>query len=209
MSNPRPFHVALFRIGIALFTVAFAAGVARTVRSDGVLPPISWSQSVEVERLLAGGDLEGTVKQMRIAAQIDVTSTQQLVPILARLAHQIGDRENEIWALRQLVVARPDNASIHNALATQLLDSGDERASTLAEAERHSEIARKIDPDSAVALVNLGSVAYLRGDGETALSRWRRALEIEPNSAFRNKAIARHPALATSLPEVPVTVEAH
>ena len=90
MSNPRRSYVALFRVGIALFAVAFVAGVVRTARVDRSLPPLNWNYSIEVGRLLESGALRDALRQMRIAAEIDIYSTRQVVPSLARLVTYDG-----------------------------------------------------------------------------------------------------------------------
>jgi tetratricopeptide (TPR) repeat protein len=87
------------------------------------------------------------------------------------------DRDS-IKALEQLLVARPDDPSILNALGYSLADDNRE----LDRAEKLIEAALKATPDNPAYLDSLGWVKFRRGNAAAALPLLERAYRIFPDS---------------------------
>ncbi|MCP4898191.1 MAG: tetratricopeptide repeat protein [bacterium] len=81
------------------------------------------------------------------------------------------------------------SAMYHNNLGGRAIRNGD-----LAAAQKHLEIATKMDPELALAWINLGVLRFEAGDVQGSLDAYRRALIVEPgsSSALKNIAFVHH-----------------
>jgi len=111
---------------------------------------------------------------------------------MARLsadAHQMGRfyliQKDFNRAIGYLEVAERDvgaNPDVHNDLGVAYLESGEE--SRVAKAQAEFQHALDLDPACLAAIFNLAIVDERTGTTAQAESRWKRYLELDPNSAW-------------------------
>jgi tetratricopeptide (TPR) repeat protein len=195
MSLGRRLDVLLLVLGAGAFTLAVVGGLYQALRTEGGLPPIHGSYSDYINDFVKRKDFDGALQQMRMAVEVDVEQGHLVLPYMVQLAHAVGENESEIFALRRLARIRPDDVDTHGGLASALLDRDLVDGDTIAEAQKHAEMALALRPDSATAFLDLGSVAFYRGEHREAFSYWEQALELSPAriQEFQRTMLRRHP----------------
>jgi tetratricopeptide (TPR) repeat protein len=86
----------------------------------------------------------------------------------------------------------PLNIALHSAIANVMQDAGDEtgsRAHRIA-LETFDAIAAAAQPRPALALFNLATYYYLKGDNASALRWYKHTLEVEPDLAMAHQNLA-------------------
>ena len=174
---------ALFLAGVAAFAALALAGGVVSLLVDHRLPGI-WSGYVDsINQLLGRGDAPGALRQMRLAVELnpdDGAKVDSILPQMARLAHDVGSRDDELRALRMLAMRNPLDASIHERLATALLDQEKPSMDVLREASAHAETAVRLDFHSARGWSDLAAVAHALGQEDKSREFLHRAYQIDP-----------------------------
>ena len=91
-----------------------------------------------------------------------------------------------ITALQNAVAVRPGYGIAHQNLGAFLLDAGDIQASV-----DHLLIAQSLDPRNVTIYLNLGMALQRGGDVIDAVAAFKRALQLEPGSAFAQDALEK------------------
>jgi cytochrome c-type biogenesis protein CcmH/NrfG len=105
----------------------------------------------------------------------------QLHEIMARELRRQGDDAGAIANYRDAIRIEPQLAELHSNLGQLLYHSSDEKLK--AEAEGELKTALQGNPLDTISEMTLGMIAEKRGDMNGALTRYSRALELDPNSS--------------------------
>lgn len=107
----------LFGLGLSAFGLAFAFGSLHALRAEGRMPAVDGAYSPYLQQLVARGDREGALRQLRTAATLDFENRRRALPLALALARQGDDAATELWALRELVRLHPRDPRLRRALA--------------------------------------------------------------------------------------------
>jgi serine/threonine-protein kinase len=128
------------------------------------------------DRLEASGDAAGA---RRFAARVQARHPGDFWANLtaAWTAHEDEPRAfaEAVRYYGAAVAIRPSSPNARNNLGSSLNDVGEPEA-----ARRELEEARRLDPGYAAPLVNLGVLAYERGDVDGAMRAYREAMALDP-----------------------------
>lgn len=131
----------------------------------------------EGAQLHGAGDFDAAARKFRLAIETDPTVAEPYLG-LADIALAQGEPEKGLEAIESFLERKPDDAAgqrlayeIYRALGRM------DEAKALA-AELGIEAA---DQDLAIQVYNEGAVASQKGDMETALAKFERAVEMDPN----------------------------
>ena len=137
-----------------------------------LVPPQASVQTMEeLERLAEAA--EKKLDPLRRAAESDPTNAEK--------QHALGRALYDAHFKEQAVVHLERAAELNPSVRTLLdLALGYSGAARLDDAERATQLLLELAPDFSIALHNLGTLAYRRGEYEEALAYYHRALEKEP-----------------------------
>jgi tetratricopeptide (TPR) repeat protein len=132
--------------------------------------------------LLAGLDVVKFVLGGRVTDAAALNQALKLNPNdalvaarLARLALAEGDRLRAREALERAIAINPYDADSQAMLGQMLIEQGEYDA-----AYRHYQAFHEHLPNDVRALVNLGTLAARRGQDETGIAAWERAVQLDP-----------------------------
>jgi len=135
-------------------------------------PPANVQSLAELERLAE--EAEKKIAPLRRAAESDPTNAEK--------QHALGRALYDANFKEQAVVHLERAAELNPTLRTLLdLALGYSGAARLEDAERASQRLLVLSPDFSIALHNLGTLAYRRGEYEKAVTFFNQALEKEPD----------------------------
>jgi tetratricopeptide (TPR) repeat protein len=183
-----PWERGLFSVALLVLASLVGLGLVRSLTTEGGLPSPSLRYVPHLNSALNAGDAEHALREMRIAVLIDSgseTVEKQVLPKMARLAHDLGDRDTELLALRQLVRLHREDASLHLRLSTALLSVPELGLDELKEAGQHAELALRSGGGGAEAWYNLSRVAHAVGQPQQAAEALRRAATLDPGVVER------------------------
>jgi tetratricopeptide (TPR) repeat protein len=179
---------AIFWLGLALFGLAFGAGLVRAVRLDRGLPRPTPDLRAHVDALLASQDVAAARDQLWLHLLLE--PSEGVAQQLAQVATQAGDRERQLLALRRWASMRPGSAEAQAALAANLVVSPAATRAELREGLQHGRRAVALENGSALAHAALG-IAQIRlgrrGPGEASL---REAVRLDPGLEVARTALA-------------------
>jgi tetratricopeptide (TPR) repeat protein len=135
-------------------------------------PPANVQSMAELQRLAE--EAEKKIAPLRHAAESDPTNAEKQ-HALGRALYDANFKEQAVVHLER---AAEMNPSVRTLLDLALGYSG---AARLEDAERTSERLLALSPGFSIALHNLGTLAYRRGEYEKAVTYFNRALESEPD----------------------------
>jgi len=179
-----PYRV-IFSISCAIFVTAFFLGIVQSLKVSHRLPHISNStQQDELRDLINTGKYKAAIPEFRMMAVIDPNSAEPWLEHLAIAAREVGDIDNEIFALRRIIDAGDPKAvdcyNLSTAYLKRYLRRQDNRED-LKDSIRIGVRAVEIDPDYAAAHVNVGAAWLTMGELDKAEPHLREALRIDPN----------------------------
>jgi tetratricopeptide (TPR) repeat protein len=182
-----PIQATAAAASIAALGLAVAIGVYQAVAFDGGLPGISLDYMPRIRALEASGDVEGAIRELRVATAVDA-GNPGVAGVLETLALQAGDLDSRIFALRAQLRANPFDGQarvrLSRAFVEQARGAGDRRAPRiLARAVWQAEQALRIDPESARARLALADALLAQGEGEKARAVLAEARRIDPSLA--------------------------
>ncbi len=132
--------------------------------------------------LLAGLDVVKFVLGGRVTDATALSQALKLNPNdalvaarLARLALAEGDRLRARDALERAIAINPYDAESQSMLGQMLIEQGEYDA-----AYQHYQAFHEHLPNDVRALVNLGTLAARRGQEETGIAAWERAVQLDP-----------------------------
>jgi Flp pilus assembly protein TadD len=169
---------AAFWLGLTGFGLAWAAGVSTSLRHSGTLPPVQPGERRHIDGLLAAGDWQHAIQQMRMMLLLQ--PTMGIAHTLSVVARANGDRESELYALRRATQIDERNPKVHQQLAASLAADPGASREDLLEAVRHARRAAALAPGSAPVRATLAQVWTRLGDRERAAENWKAALQIDP-----------------------------
>jgi len=128
----------------------------------------------KVERTVARikrklGDYEGALKMYRSLAEEDSSDYEAFLEVLA-LSRRLSRREEEVWALENLIRLKPKDTRFMAELAGVYIDEG-----KLDKARKLLDRGLKLAPDDGALLVMSGEYYWRKGERGRALEEYRRA----------------------------------
>jgi hypothetical protein len=178
----------VFWLALALFALAFGAGVAREVARTGLPPRPTPNLAAYVDGLLAARDRAGAERQLWLHLLLE--PSEPVAQRLAQVATENGDRARQLDALRAWTTIRPESAPARAALAANLAVYEGATRPELAEAVRQARRAMALDGHLALAHAALGLAQVRlgqRGPGEASL---REALRLDPELTVARAGLA-------------------
>lgn len=118
---------------------------------------------------------EGLV-HYRKAMELDPSLSSKIFPEMALVYELLGDIENALKLYNDLLEDNPIDIETRERLAYLLL-----RQKRYEEAQKELETIKRIDPNNATAMVNLGLLHMEKGDFEKAKAEFELALVVRPN----------------------------
>lgn len=179
-------QAAAFALALVVLLGLVAGGVYRSAAVDGRVPSLRNDYGDWISELAIQKDWPAVLRALRVSTAIDLGSAgveSEVIPILLDMARRIGDRESELLALRSLVERRRADPAARNRLASALLRANDPDRAERREAEEESRAALALDPESAVAQLNLARVALLDGRRGEAFDHWEQATRLDAQVA--------------------------
>jgi tetratricopeptide (TPR) repeat protein len=200
---------AAFRIGLALYTLAFAGGVTWAIRNEGRPPLLGDSALFLADRAYARGDVQRAAREYRMVARIDASNydtPRRLAEMLRKAGDASGDvdrylRATELWPadaathrnlgwayLQQRKVASA-RASFERAAALDPKDAATQHGlgEALLEEQRFAEavvaLSKSVEsrPDDAAIQNSLGMALGLAGRDEDAVAHFEIAARLNPD----------------------------
>ncbi len=172
--------------GVVVLGALCVAGLAHSLMAQRRLPGIWESYSDAINRQLQRGDGEGALRQMRLVVDLSVddpAKVERVLEPMASLARELGRRDDELCALRQMVLRRPKEVGLRERLAEVLLDQQSPPRSDLREAATHAEMAVMLDPRSVRGWSSLSRVAGAMGQQAESREFSERAQRIAQSAA--------------------------
>jgi tetratricopeptide (TPR) repeat protein len=156
-------------LGAAFFLIlaptSLLPGVTQVIVEHRVYLPLA-----AVIALVAGAGLAGL--KMRRGLQVFCSIALVFCGLTLR---RNADYQDEFRLWQDTVAKRPQSAKAQNNLGRMHFNRGE-----MAEAQRHYEEARRLDPGSAQTCFNLGLMLDAQGRTEDAISQYREAVRILP-----------------------------
>lgn len=182
-----PIQATAAAASIAAFGLAVAVGIYQAVVFGGGLPGISLDYMPQIRALQASGDLEGAIRELRVATAVDA-GNPSAAGFLETVALQAGDLDSRIFALRAKLRASPFDGQARVRLSRAFLEQArgarDRRAPRiLARAVWQAEQAVRIDPESAPARLALADALSALGEDDQAMRARAEARRIDPSLA--------------------------
>lgn len=203
---------AAFRVGVALYAVAFVAGGAWAWLTHARLPSLRDSPLTLADEAFARGDVQKAAREYRMVSRIDASNydtPKKLAEMLSRVGDASGEidqfrRATELWPRdpathRRLGWAYLKNqrfeeaqASLGRALALAPGDGATLQAlgETLIEMGRYDDAVRVMGdavralPGNAAAVNSLGVALALAGRNEAAVARFEEAVRLDPQPSY-------------------------
>jgi tetratricopeptide (TPR) repeat protein/glycosyltransferase involved in cell wall biosynthesis len=105
-----------------------------------------------------------------------MTSPETIIKAIGHLIDN-GQNESALWVMERLLADFPDNARLHNEMATMAYEQADTQ-----KALPHFKKAVDLDPQNVVFLKNLADYYYVvEKDVEKALAQYKGVLKVDPN----------------------------
>lgn len=172
------------KLSAVLLAALFGLGALHALFSTGWLPgKQARSYDDEIRRSLGRGDTAAALEQMRVAVLLRVDDPLGQEPLLRRMAetaHDAGDLDAEIFALRRLVNIRVVDRDARLLLATALLTRSSTSMAELKEAADNAEIAVKLDPGAVTGWLVLAQINEELGHESEARALRDRAARLAP-----------------------------
>ncbi|HSD29858.1 MAG TPA: tetratricopeptide repeat protein [Vicinamibacteria bacterium] len=164
-------------LGVVALAASWIGGMWFALRASGALPRLGAEPLTAARDLVRAGRISDALNEYRSAWAIDPSSANGLDEMVA-LMERSGAKEAAVRAREEALARRPVDPRRHAALAAALSGVGRFDA-----ALKHLELALKLDPGFAPALVGMGDVFWERGDPRRAAAAYARALALDPGSA--------------------------
>nr|MDO8088346.1 tetratricopeptide repeat protein [Candidatus Sigynarchaeum springense] len=141
--------------------------------------------------LKRAGDIAGAIAASREAIKISPTYVSAW-KLLAFYLRSSGDSDGAITAYREAVKLKPNDANIWNEMSCIYTEGGkldqrvkpDKAASILAEAIDHARRAIDLAPAEGLYHTTLGEALEASGDMDSAIAKYQKALELDPNEKY-------------------------
>jgi hypothetical protein len=179
---PRRARLVLVATAVAFLTLA-ATGIVSSLLQDGGVPDFRKGVKDHVNAMLERGDLDGALDQMRLLITLggaEESTVRSTLPSMARLARDLGRREDELLALRMLARRSADELWVHERLTALLLEPPSPSEAEIREAIGYAEHLAKNRPEAASSWWALARVTQLIGQPGPSAEYLRRAQEIDP-----------------------------
>ncbi len=172
-----PAGTLLFWLGGGLFMMFMIAGLVQSYSGGHWLPPVGVEYTTQLNALERDRGPAATLPEVRTAARIDFDN-EIAVRRLLESARQVGNQDDELWALLALARLKPEDSQVRLDLAAALLDRG--RPS---EAFAQARFAVWLAPDNPDGFCHLGRSLQQLGRHQEAAGAYRHALDLDPSSA--------------------------
>lgn len=171
--------------------LAMALGLYQAVVAEGGLPDFSLDYMPRIRALQASGDLDGAIRELRIATTVDA-GNPGVAGVLEEVAVAAGDLDNRIFALRAQLSVRPFDAAARVRLSRAFVEqAGEQREArarrTLARAVWQAEQALEVDPESAPAQLALGQALVELGETERGRAALAEARRLDPSLTVESR----------------------
>jgi Tfp pilus assembly protein PilF len=162
--------------------VNFYAGAGDLEKAAGVVSAMLATKPTDPLLLLMAFRLYSDLAdKSTLTLALAAPDSAQLHEIMARELRRQGDDAGAIANYRDAIRIEPQLAELHSNLGQLLYHSSDEKLK--AEAEGELKTALQGNPLDTISEMTLGMIAEKRGDMNGALTRYSRALELDPNSS--------------------------
>ena len=194
LALPWPYRL-LFGLSLLAFAALAVTGAGFAWRQEGGVPGPAWNHWDAVETALQAQDVPRAAALLARIGHLDLERGPEAYRTLAEVAARTGDRDGQVAALRAVAGHWSATARDRQQLAFALLSQPSPAPAELAEAEALAQRILEDAPHDALALLNLGSVAWHRGAHDQAEALWERAGAADPRARARTEAIVqqRHP----------------
>jgi tetratricopeptide (TPR) repeat protein len=179
-----PIQVIAAAAGVAALGLGMALGLYQSLLAGGGLPNISLDYVPEIRALEQSGDVEGAIRELRMATAVDA-GNPGVANLLEEVAARAGDLDSRIVALRAQLRVRPFDAEARVRLSQAFVLLAREQAPgraqrTLVRAIWHAEKAVQSAPDSAPAHLALAGALRAAGQEQRAQAELAQAGRLDP-----------------------------